>query len=121
MFKPPHKVKDIKRYKKLVERMQLHGWQGSPLLADGNELLTGSHRFAAAETAGIDLQVVDVRELIPEWDEISTGYDSYDNEYKRALYTRLTKEQIQYYGLRLMVSEKDAQGKLPVNDDSCMN
>ena len=117
MFKPPHEVKNYRKYETLVNRMKRYGWQGAPLLADGVQLLTGSHRYQAAKTAGIDIQVTDVRELIPDWDTICAGYDRYDQPYKMALYEALTKEQVQYYGLYMIVSKRDAQLKLPVQSD----
>ena len=101
-YKPPHEIKDYRKYEKLVKRMKKHGWQGAPLLADNSELLTGSHRFYAAQTAKIDLVVIDVREIIPDWDSIEKG-DRRSTSYKQALYDRLTREQIQYYGLYLML------------------
>lgn len=59
---PPHEVKDQAKFRRLVESMSAHGWEGRPLLGIEEEggwiqLLTGSHRFAAAQEAGIDIPI----------------------------------------------------------------
>ena len=119
MFKPPHEVKNYRKYETLVNRMKKYGWQGAPLLADGEQLLTGSHRYEAVLTVGIDiLQVTDVRELIPDWDNLVGGLGRRDKAYKMALYANLTKEQVQYYGLYMLLMDEDAQFKLPVQSDN---
>lgn len=38
----------------LAKNMMENGWDGGPLIAVGGQALTGSHRLAAAEKAGID-------------------------------------------------------------------
>ncbi|APU88970.1 hypothetical protein Rctr197k_173 [Virus Rctr197k] len=54
---PPHSVKNEGKFNQLVESMQLSGWNGRPVLVyrSGGALqaLTGSHRIAAARTAGL--------------------------------------------------------------------
>lgn len=55
---PLHEVRDADKLATLVAAMRRDGWQGRPLLAmpngDGVQLLTGSHRYAAAVAAGLE-------------------------------------------------------------------
>ena len=59
---PPHDAREADKLESLVESMSLHGWQGRPILiaeyCDTYCALTGTHRLAAAEQAGIDVPVV---------------------------------------------------------------
>jgi len=54
---PLHEVRDAGKLEALAAAMACDGWQGRPLLAmpngDGWQLLTGSHRYAAARQAGL--------------------------------------------------------------------
>lgn len=61
-LRPPHKVRDRALLASLIESMRANGWQGRPLLgikvSDGEaQLFTGSHRYAAAREAGIEVPV----------------------------------------------------------------
>ncbi len=74
---PPHEVREVRKYKNLVERMREHGWQGRPLIGrvsfasrlSEDEIVmydawTGSHRVAAAQRVGLHVpMVVLAREL----------------------------------------------------------
>lgn len=59
---PPHAVRDVTRLQAVADSMAADGWRGRPLLGyemlGGNaglvQLLTGSHRFAAAKVAGLE-------------------------------------------------------------------
>lgn len=74
-----HEVRDETKLGELVASMQADGWVGSPLVADGDQLLTGAHRYVAAQEAGIEAEVIDIREIAPDWDALieETGM-SYD-------------------------------------------
>lgn len=57
---PLHEVRDAAKMEALTASMEANGWQGRPLLvvADGcgNYFgLTGSHRYAAASEAGLEM------------------------------------------------------------------
>lgn len=56
-IEPPHEVREAEKLAVLVASMQATGWTGRPLLVialDGyHQALTGSHRLAAAEAAGL--------------------------------------------------------------------
>lgn len=42
-----HEVRDAEKLQSLIASMESNGWQGAPLVAIGDELITGSHRYAA--------------------------------------------------------------------------
>jgi hypothetical protein len=73
-YTPYHDIRDEAKLSELVASMQVHGWQGAPLVADGDQLITGSHRYVAAEQAGIVALVVDIRDIYPEWDALHAEY-----------------------------------------------
>ena len=52
---PPHNVDDIQKVQTLGSSLQTDGWIGPPLIIVGNQALTGTHRLAAAKSAGIRL------------------------------------------------------------------
>jgi hypothetical protein len=60
---PYHDVVDRAKLNNLVNLMEENGWDGVPLVQYGGQLLTGSHRYAAAKKAGIDLRVVDLTDV----------------------------------------------------------
>jgi hypothetical protein len=65
---PYHDVMDKALLQSLVESMQTNGWQGAPLVQHGGQLMTGSHRYAAAEIAFADdytfkLPIVDLTDV----------------------------------------------------------
>ena len=59
---PYHGVQDRDKLAALVAAMEAHGWQGAPLVAwEGCgylNLMTGSHRYAAAVETGIEIPVI---------------------------------------------------------------
>jgi hypothetical protein len=62
-FEPVHPPRDRAKLQRLTDDMKARGWVGRPLLAweddsGGKWLLTGSHRYAAAKAAGIEMPVV---------------------------------------------------------------
>lgn len=65
-FVPPHDVTDPGKAEKLAVDMEAHGWQGAPIvvLRDYAQAITGVHRLAAAEQAGITVPGVDIEELL---------------------------------------------------------
>ena len=56
-IEPPHGVENKEKYNELVDSMKVEGWVGRPVLyydiGRGPEALTGSHRIAAAQKAGL--------------------------------------------------------------------
>jgi len=73
-YTPFHTVQDQEKLRVLTASMERHGWQGVPLVADGEQLITGAHRYRAALAAGIDAQIVDIRAIYCAWDELHAEY-----------------------------------------------
>src|SRR5690606_3335380 len=69
-FAPAHDVDDPDKVEKLAADMGANGWQGAPLvvLRDYAQAVTGVHRLAAAEQAGIAVPGVDMEELLEACD-----------------------------------------------------
>lgn len=66
-FAPRHEVTDEDKAATIARDMQEHGWQGAPLvvLADYAQALTGVHRLAAAEEAGLtEVPAVELEDLL---------------------------------------------------------
>ena len=78
-----HEVRDHGKLERLIDSMSRDGWVGRPVLAldcgDHLQALTGSHRVAAAEQAGIDVDVYVIEQ------SAYTG----DNDDEVALYSQL--------------------------------
>ena len=47
---PPHDAFDAAKTAALADDMDARGWVGAPLVAFGEQLVTGSHRYAAAQS-----------------------------------------------------------------------
>ena len=75
-----HGIQEQDKLDSLVASMAVDGWLGAPLVADNDQLLTGSHRWVAAELAGIEAPVIDIRELVAGWDTLidETGLTNYE-------------------------------------------
>jgi len=61
-----HPVEDEAKVEALAASMEVVGWQGAPLVHDGDWLITGVHRSAAAERAGVEPELVDIRDLFAQ-------------------------------------------------------
>jgi hypothetical protein len=72
---PIHGVLDEVKRTTIAESMEENGWVGVPLLVWGRQLLTGSHRYAAAKDAGIALQLVDYADLFSFDDETEAALE----------------------------------------------
>ncbi|MDE2620825.1 MAG: hypothetical protein KGL54_11750, partial [Sphingomonadales bacterium] len=51
-LRPLHEASDHALVRRLARDIAAHGWEGAPLVADGAQLLTGSHRYAAVKRLG---------------------------------------------------------------------
>lgn len=70
-MEPLHEVRDKEKLERLVESLEEKGWEGVPLVIWPvyNQLLTGSHRYAAAkelEWADSEIPVIDIEEIFVE-------------------------------------------------------
>jgi hypothetical protein len=84
-YEPYHGVHDEDKLAALVASMLANGWQGVPVVADGNCLMTGSHRWHAVEqieqmheidAPEVLLHVVDIRDIYPEFDDLMDEFDN---------------------------------------------
>lgn len=81
---PVHEVRNEDKLESLKASMTENGWTGADLVADGDQLLTGSHRYAAWVGIGNDpeeLPVIDIRDIFisgTSWDELMEdgGHDT---------------------------------------------
>jgi hypothetical protein len=71
---PVHGVTDDSKLAALAASMEEHGWIGAPILVDGEQALTGSHRHAAANKTDTEIPCVEVRDLCQaygiDWDAL---------------------------------------------------
>ncbi|EWM19797.1 hypothetical protein KUTG_10101 [Kutzneria sp. 744] len=74
IFNAPNSVVDRDKYAALMSDMAERGWQGPPLLVDGENAFTGSHRIAAVsdlwnrERITVEIPYVQVADLCAEFD-----------------------------------------------------
>lgn len=67
---PCHAVRDKAKLEALTLSMEAIGWIGGPIVKLGDQLLTGSHRFAAALAAGLtEIPVIEFFDAFPLVDE----------------------------------------------------
>lgn len=65
-YELPHEVQDAAKVEQIAASMRANGWQGAPVLVWEGYQLTGVHRTAAAELAGIDLETIELREVFAQ-------------------------------------------------------
>lgn len=91
---PLHEVRDRTKVDALTASLTEHGWQGAPILVDGDQAITGAHRIAAVvrlrNSEGIQVRIprVQVRDLCDQhgvsWDDLlaehgtGQGVDTYE-------------------------------------------
>jgi len=66
-----HAVTDHDKVAQLAAIIDAGDWPGPPLVHDGDQLLTGTHRYAAARSIDMidaDIPLVDIREVFAEAD-----------------------------------------------------
>jgi len=68
-----HEVTDPAKAERIAESIELNGWQGAPMVSDGDLLITGVHRYAAMRMLDrnmeVDQHTIDIRELVENYDE----------------------------------------------------
>ena len=86
---PLHRTQAAK-VEKLTESMIAHGWVGQPIVVDGEQLITGNHRHEAANRAGVQAEVIDIRYIFSEqeldYDAIMAKEMVYDDWYQALQY-----------------------------------
>lgn len=64
-----HEVRDEAKVIVLAAHIKRHGWQGAPLVVEGDRLLTGTHRYAACQLLGMgdgEIPTIAVADLFAE-------------------------------------------------------
>ncbi len=104
---PLHEAEERSKVKALAADMLERGWQGPPVVVDGDLAVTGSHRLAARARAwneGVDvaLPVVELSEVCAEfgadWDA-HRGDELDWYEAVRTIDVKLPREVVAYLGL----------------------
>lgn len=78
---PYHEANRPEDLAAITASMEENGWQGLPLVVDdrglesGGQLLTGSHRHAAACALGADVPLVSVEEIADRFEVSITDYE----------------------------------------------
>ena len=109
---PYHEVRDYEHMRKLMASMEANGWVGAPLVIwDGEYLITGSHRYAAAMELGwteSDIPTIELSEVFAEAGldfealHAEHGYPTIDEHGKLvALLDELPEEIREKYGIDL--------------------
>lgn len=66
---PYHEVRDHKKVAQLMDAMKLRGWQGPPIVVEGDQALTGVHRLAAWRALGFpdfDIPTIELHDVFTE-------------------------------------------------------
>jgi len=94
----------------IVASMTVNGWQGMPLLAAGDQLLNGTHRYTASEIVGIDPMVHEMEITLNWGDEdeylLRDLADAHDTlEILRALRALHDAGYVDDYSVEIMAAE----------------
>lgn len=68
-----HEVRDTAKVTRIAKSIEENGWIGAPMVADGELLITGVHRYAALEELDMTMDaerdyIIDIRNLIEDYD-----------------------------------------------------
>ena len=76
-IQPLHNAYEADKLDRLADDMRQRGWVGRPILAidcgDYLKAITGSHRIAAAELAGIEVEICEIRQLAFDGEDYETS------------------------------------------------
>lgn len=75
---PLHEVADQSKFEALKTSMDEDGWIGAPLVVDGDQALTGSHRYWAAIETFTEIPRIDIADLC---DVCDIDWDAHRAEY----------------------------------------
>lgn len=80
-YETAHEVMDEAKVEVIAESMRENGWQGTPVVVWDNLQITGVHRAAAAELAGIEIETIDLADVFVEdgadYDDAVAAYLDY--------------------------------------------
>lgn len=108
-YLPLNGVEDREKFRAMAKEMAGGTWTWTkPLIKCGDQLLTGSHRYAAAKVAGVPLKVMDVDRIFEEagldfktlWEAVAQSYDGWLSNMDRAL-KLLPPDLLVHYGIDL--------------------
>lgn len=76
----PHNVDDAMKVAEIATSLRANGWTGAPIVVWGeSDALTGTHRLAACEVAGIEPETITLEEVFAEddadWNEAMRLYN----------------------------------------------
>ena len=104
-----HEVTDKAKVTKLAQQIAQNGWQGAPMVADGDLLITGVHRYAALRELDMEAEAesgeytIDIRDLVEDYDtkieELMTEDEMEWYEALIAIIGGMDKEVAEQYGL----------------------
>lgn len=105
---PLHAAVDRDKLNHLVADIDENGWQGAPLVVDGENAFTGAHRIAAAaklwneHSISVEIPRVEISDLCEmyglDWAEMVEQYDGDTYEAASALRAELPSEVVDYLG-----------------------
>ena len=110
-----HEIRDNEKVNAIAESMEQGGWTGYPLLVivrgDESLALTGVHRIAAAEKAGIELETYEIDEPVLGndddinrlWEDLGDAID--DHNRLNALVALNDAGEIDDYAVEIMRNE----------------
>lgn len=103
-----HEIYDPTKVAALMDSMEATGWQGVPIVVDGEQALTGSHRIAAVDRLwnreGIEVPIprVEISDLCElygiDWNTVRREYDGDTYQAAASLRTELPREVVDYLG-----------------------
>jgi hypothetical protein len=76
MYQVYHQPEDEAKITALIESMEADGWKGAPLVVDGDQLLTGMHRYEATRRLEWRWQDVPVIEIADVFEEAGLDYQA---------------------------------------------
>lgn len=97
---------DTERLNILISSMEINGWMGAPLVSWCDFLITGSHRYAAAQAVGIEVPTIEIDEVYAEaglnFSELhaEAGYPTIDEITGSGMFERLPEWIIEKYGVQ---------------------
>jgi len=102
-----HEVRDTAKVERIAKSIEENGWTGAPMVADGDLLITGVHRYAALREldleAELDEHTIDIRDLVEDYDaKIEAMMEEDGDEWYEALVriiSEMDKATAEQYGM----------------------
>jgi len=102
-----HEVRDTAKVERIAKSIEENGWIGAPMVADGDQLITGVHRYAALRQLDLEHELaehtIDIRDLVEDYDaKIEEMMTEDEMEWYEALVTiigEMDTETAEQYGM----------------------